>query len=77
MGFLDAVSQETFDTEIMHPYMSQNPQSPMNLGYTAWQLELSHVHTYLCISELEDKECVCIWDNTRLGAKHTDTLGWN
>ena len=27
----------------------------MNLGCTAWQLELAHVHTYLCISELEDK----------------------
>lgn len=61
----------------MHPYMSQNPQTPMNLGYTPWQLELSHVHTYLCITELEDKECACIWDSTKLGPKHADTEGWN
>lgn len=39
----------------MHACLSQNPQTAMNLGCTAWQLELAHVHTYLCISELEDK----------------------
>lgn len=57
MGLLDAVFQRHLILKSCSPTCLKTHRL-MDLGYTAWQLELFHVHTYLCKSELEDKECL-------------------